>query len=99
MRHKLVETPSCYAWLLLGSAISLWAVAVARSNFAQLTWSAPFLELGPVFWLGLLLSTTAFFLGQGWQRIAAVGLLAWYFVATVAFIYPYPAMHDSIANA
>ncbi|HEU5014604.1 MAG TPA: hypothetical protein VFT66_18915 [Roseiflexaceae bacterium] len=85
-------------WTLLGTGISLWCAVVAGSRLPQLALSAPFPLLGPVFWLGLALTIGAFFLGQGGQRLFAALVLGWYFVATIAFIYPYTVMHDSIAN-
>jgi hypothetical protein len=92
------EAPAQVVWLLLGLGTSLWLAVAAGTRLQGLGMSAPFVQLGPTFWLGLAVTTISFFPGRGVQRPVAVALLACYFIATIAFIYPYAVMHDSIAN-
>ncbi|HMA36022.1 MAG TPA: hypothetical protein VKY74_16285 [Chloroflexia bacterium] len=98
MLHKLMGSTNQVAWLLLGLSSALWLTVPLGPPVAGLAWNGPLLALSPLFWVGLALGAVAFFLGRGPQRAIAVGLLAWYLVATIAFIYPYAAMHDSVAN-
>ncbi len=90
-REKLV-------WFLLGGGLALWVATAFQSGSATLILSAPFLQLGASFWAGLLILLAAFFLGGNLQRLCAVLLTAFYFIATISFMYPYAVMHDSLIN-
>jgi hypothetical protein len=99
MRRKLPANRENIAWLLLGSGLTLWVVTAAQHGSTSLILTAPFLQLGFSFWMGLLLTVTVFFLGAPIQRLWAAMLAAFYFIATISFMYPYAVMHDSIINA
>jgi len=86
------------AWLLLGSGFTLWVVTTFQTGSLSLTLTAPFMQLGVSFWMGLLLTVAAFFLGGNIQRLCAVVLAACHFIATLSFMYPSAIMHDSVIN-
>lgn len=98
MLRRLFNCPAQLVWLGLGVSTSLWLGVATQTVLSSLTLSAPFLQLGPFFWIGLLLAVLAFFYGHASQRVAAICLLALYFNATLAFVCPYTVMHDSIVN-
>jgi hypothetical protein len=98
MLRRFEPSSTQCVWGFLGASAALWCGAAAGPGVQNLPLSAPFVLLGPLFWLGLALAAGAFFLGEGRQRLVAIVVLAWYFIATLSFIYPYPIMHDSIVN-
>lgn len=99
MLHKLDFSPVQLVWLLLGASTSIWFAIVTGTQLEHVVMAAPFTLLGLPFWLGLVLAGLAFFIGSPGQRVAAIVILACYFIATLAFIYPHAVMHDSLANA
>ncbi len=98
MPGKRMPNRENIVWLLLGSGLILWILTAFQTGSSSLDLTAPFLQLGAYFWVGLLLTIAAFFLGSSRQRLFAVFLTAFYFIATISFMYPYAVMHDSINN-
>jgi hypothetical protein len=99
MPDRKITNRKNIVWLMLGSSLALWVVTSFQTGSLSLELTAPFMQLGVSFWLGLLITIAVFFLGETFQRLLAAILTAFYFIGTISFMYPYAVMHDSIINA